>query len=469
MNHSGHWLTAALCAVALLGPRASAQEAPKNPADVAFAKQVNHAIDEGVKHLRGQQAADGSWPHARMGATALAALALLEAGVDPNDPAIQWAAEFVRKKAVNETYSYSVCTTIMFLDRLGDPQDSLLIQHLGARVLFAQVRQGGGAGGWGYDTAQPGAGEVQRLNEAIKTRKAVKLKAGEKREPLTVKDLPGDLLATIQNFYRSGKGAIVGGVGPDNSNMQFALIALWAARRHGLPVEKAFTLAEQRLRRTQTNGGWSYIAISPPNAQMTCCGLIGLGLAYGAIDKPAEKRNLATDPAITRAFSEVGKVVGKPYPDVKNAPRLDMKKFGKVFYTLWTLERAAVLFDLKTIHGKDWYRWGAQILLANQQPDGSWPGEFREGCCDTSFALLFLKRANLTADMTHRVRKDPRLKLPREVIGDPETPPPAPKPKSSSRAPRLVPRPSAAHAGPQWERLPLSGSCRSSGPPFPTS
>ena len=41
----------------------------------------------------------------------------------------------------------------------------------------------------------------------------------------------------------------------------------------------------------------------------------------------------------------------------------------------------------------------AEILLANQAADGSWHGEY-PATVDTCFALLFLKRANLAADLT---------------------------------------------------------------------
>ena len=55
--------------------------------------------------------------------------------------------------------------------------------------------------------------------------------------------------------------------------------------------------------------------------------------------------------------------------------------------------------DLDTIGGKDWYGWGSEVLLANQGADGSWHGEY-PAAVDTCFALLFLKRANLTRDLT---------------------------------------------------------------------
>ena len=72
---------------------------------------------------------------------------------------------------------------------------------------------------------------------------------------------------------------------------------------------------------------------------------------------------------------------------------------GKTYYFLWSLERVAVALDLDTLGGKDWYAWGSEILVANQAADGSWHGEYA-ATVDTCFALLFLKRANLTADLT---------------------------------------------------------------------
>src|ERR1700732_2336492 len=77
---------------------------------------------------------------------------------------------------------------------------------------------------------------------------------------------------------------------------------------------------------------------------------------------------------------------------------------GKAFYFLWSLERLAVALDLNTIGGKDWHAWGTEILIDNQQPDGTWRGAYGEGGADTCFALLFLRRANFAKDLTTNLR-----------------------------------------------------------------
>jgi len=72
-------------------------------------------------------------------------------------------------------------------------------------------------------------------------------------------------------------------------------------------------------------------------------------------------------------------------------------------YFLWSLERMAVIYDLKTIGDVDWHEWGVDVILQQQQEDGSWKERF-PGVPDTCFALLFLKRANLAKDLTDKLR-----------------------------------------------------------------
>ena len=77
-------------------------------------------------------------------------------------------------------------------------------------------------------------------------------------------------------------------------------------------------------------------------------------------------------------------------------------------YLLWSIERVGVIYDVAFIPpqagGADWYRWGADIILANQRPGGSWEDRF-PGVPDTCFALLFLKRANIAKDLTDKLRE----------------------------------------------------------------
>ncbi len=161
---------------------------------------------------------------------------------------------------------------------------------------------------------------------------------------------------------------------------------------------------------------------------MTCAGLLSLAVANGSAlevgrerkpdGKPA--RDLNKDAHLVRALQAVGTVIDLPtnsregppamLPSGRGAggPPIPRQVGGGTYYFLWSLERVAVALDLKTIGKKDWYSSGAEILLANQQPDGSWVGN--PSGADTCFALLFLKRANMARDLTAELKglvKDP--------------------------------------------------------------
>ena len=426
MKSAAHSTALALCAGLLLlsGGRVFAQ-------DNALDQAVNSAIDRGVQHLRQTQQKDGTWqrgdprtPFGKKytgGATALAGLALLECGVAPNDPAIKRAADAVRKRAITETYVYSVSLYILFLDKLGDPQDEPFIEALATRLLAGQDRT---RWAWSYECYPRDRpldnAEVTRLNDVLKNRKDLTGKPPGFK-PRTEKDLPKEVLQPIYQIYRTKAQPATAAV--DNSNSQFALLALWVSRRHGIPADFAIAMVEQRLRATQRpHGGWTYrypdkvIAEAmfqtqdyQPSPAMTCSGLLGMALAHGILDpSKRSKFDLTNDPAVKYGFLALAACVGDPTGDVRKAPRLT--KPGKNYYFLWSLERMAVLYDIKTIGGKDWYRWGAEILVANQGGDGGWHGDYTQGGCDTCFALLFLKRTNVASDLTVRLkgkRKDP--------------------------------------------------------------
>src|SRR5262249_61404538 len=53
-------------------------------------------------------------------------------------------------------------------------------------------------------------------------------------------------------------------------------------------------------------------------------------------------------------------------------PTKNLMAMGRVVYFRWSLERAAVAYGLRKIGDKDWYDWGANFLLGDQEKDGSW-------------------------------------------------------------------------------------------------
>lgn len=192
----------------------------------------------------------------------------------------------------------------------------------------------------------------------------------------------------------------------DNSNTQFAIMALWRAQQYDVPMKRSLNLIDRRYLTSQNpDGSWGYHyqfggggkAIQLPNA-MICVGLIGLAVGHGlAAPKPAGQP--VQDARIVNGLIALSASIGQP---VEQPGKLPMQNL----YFLWSLERVAVLYNLPTIGDKDWYRWGAQVLIRNQQSDGNWAGGRYIGSSppiDTCLALLFLKRANLVKDLTKKL------------------------------------------------------------------
>jgi hypothetical protein len=210
----------------------------------------------------------------------------------------------------------------------------------------------------------------------------------------------------------------------DNSNTQFAILALWAAQRHGIPMKRSLNLIVRGFVTSQNgDGSWGYdyrfgggIAERPP---MTCVGLIGLAVGHGLANRAAGKP--VQDPRVLNGFVALSKHIGRPIEVPAILPMQNL-------YFLWSVERVAVLYNLPTIGDKDWYRWGAQILVANQDRQGNWANGQYHGnspTLDTCLALLFLKRANLVKDLTAILPINP-ADLNNSVM-EKLAPPPAPK------------------------------------------
>jgi hypothetical protein len=81
-----------------------------------------------------------------LGHTALTALTPLECGVPGNNFGIQKAAGVVRAHAPKADATYELALTVLFLDRLGDPNDNALIQACALKLVAGQTP----SGGWSY-------------------------------------------------------------------------------------------------------------------------------------------------------------------------------------------------------------------------------------------------------------------------------------------------------------------------------
>jgi hypothetical protein len=428
-------------------------------------QMINLAIERGVAFLKKTQQPNGSWSFAQpTGHAALGGLTLLECGVPADDKTVQRAATFVRSQSASLRMTYEMSLAVLFLDRLGEPRDRPLIQGMALRLMSGQ----NDAGGWTYvcDALSPQdmlqlftvlKSNEQLLNPVGVTPKGYALdpvrdtklpandpfrqfndlmlmqgveggkpkddpKVNPKTDPKTNPKNPagpnkGDALnQNLKNLpvvqqKAKGKGKIFVRPGAgDNSNTQFALLALWAARRHGVPTTQALLLANQRFTNSQNaDNGWGYLMQTGSTNTMTCVGLLGLGIGHGAAPEivKADPKNPIIKPALEDARIQNGlqalaRNIGQPSADAKKRD-FPMENL----YFLWSVERVAMLYDLKTIGGKEWYGWGAQILVHNQNANGAWQQSHYHGAnpvLNTCFAMLFLKRSNLVADLTENLR-----------------------------------------------------------------
>jgi hypothetical protein len=432
-------------------PRPSAEPPPQPWLTPQKQEKVDRAIERGLAYLKKKQGRDGSWfaqdyhgSAYRVGQTALPALTLLKCDVPPDDPHVRKAARYVRSRVKGLDRTYDIALALLFLDRLGDPADEAALRTLTVRLIAGQRA----TGGWSYQcpknlTPRQELALLTVLEERT-PRDPLRLFPARKdgRPPGWIASKPAegsrdDTAGPPRSVFGRGPGTSTKAAlaalprrwqrlpamqppeqshkmppahfrGSDNSNTQFATLALWAARRRGLPVDRALALVVQRFRTSQDrDGNWDYYyhrgGRSSNRTSMTGAGLLGLAVGHGLVAPtlPGERREAARDPDVEKGLKAFAVHIGKQDPH-----RLVPHEHSGGLYYLWTVERVGVLFSLRRIDGKDWYGWGSDLLVKHQARDGSWHlGGYYQSTrlIDTAFALLFLRRADLATDLSKSV------------------------------------------------------------------
>jgi hypothetical protein len=339
---------AGLLALVVVGPATPGRAAAPPPARETLADQVRGAIERGLRYLRVQQR-KGNWevgvgPTPAGGWTSLALLALLEAGVKPDDPAVQRGLTYLR--TVEPRYTYVVgLQTIVFV-RAGQKDDRERIQRNVDWLLSARLPDG-----WSY--LKP---EAVRANIA------------------------------------------------DNSNSQYALLGLHEAIGAGIKVSPAALQSTRSLylRSQSADGGWGYRpSLRRSTITMTSAGLAGLVIADRAVgigkqklrpDGSAENCGEYDD---NRHLTAALTWLGDHFPARLTADNA-AERLGSPFYCLHGIERVGRLTGQRYLGGHDWYEVGCRFLVETQRADSSWSGAGGPMTFDhqpivaTSFALLFL-------------------------------------------------------------------------------
>ena len=323
-------------------------------------EEVRKAIDGGVRYLKGQQQSNGSFGgfigHGPAGISALCTLALLNAGVPIDDPDMQKALKFLQtdtpaNNSGVQTYTTSLQTMVF---AQADPKRFRpdILRNVGW-LQAAQIQSGSYRGSWRYKT-NPERG--------------------------------------------------------DNSNSQFALLALHEAERVGVRVsDHTWKLAQEYWQRAQhDDGSFGYGADKSEHSygSMTCAGIASLVIASGRVrEGDAQVRgeqilccqeNESDADRIERALQWLGRNFAVSY----NPGNGDMWRY----YYLYCLERVGRLTARRFIGNHDWYREGTASLLASKGAlSNHWKGD-GDPRVATCMALLFLakgRRPILLAKLRH--------------------------------------------------------------------
>jgi hypothetical protein len=339
-------------------------------ADDVSAEQVRTAIEQGVAYLKSQQRGDGSWSewvNQPGGVTSLSTLAMLNSGVPVEDDGIQRALTYLRKLRADQiNATYSVALQTMVFCRAEPKRDLGAISRNVDWLTRIQIQEGPTRGSWAY----PGAyGEIG-----------------------------------------------------DNSNSQFALLALHEAERVGVTVEpRVWRLAKAYWEGCQNpDGSWGYkknlitgVGSEPIRGSMTCAGISSLVICADMVHQSDATADGDRIQCCQRAESDNERLeralqwLGTNFAVTRN-PGATQQSW--LLYYLYGLERVGRLTAQRFIGGHDWYREGAAHLLnmkGGVAVASGWRGvgaEERDDRVATSFALLFLskgRRPVLLAKLKH--------------------------------------------------------------------
>lgn len=347
---TSRYALAFLCVLGLAAPTSAAEP---------LVKKVKDAIERAKRFLAEKENGKGNFEQAgglnpRLikerpgGVTALAVVALLNAGVPADDPLIQRCLKYLRTLPPKDSYTVGLQTMAFCL--AGYKQDRVLVQRNLEWIVNVHMRVNESNEGWPY-TNDP----------------------------------------EIRNF------------GPDHSINQYVLLGVHEARQAGFPIDKKLVQAMRSFYKStgsRSGGQWTYRNTGRSRLTMTTAGLCNLlitsedlGVKRELDDSGVDPRcgKYDDDPVVQAALRYLGNV----FPNSVKARR-EQGSFHHPFYCLYGIERAGRLTGQRFLGKKDWYRIGCEYLVGAQLQNGSWEGRDsdldRWPIVSTSLALLFLSK-----------------------------------------------------------------------------
>ena len=369
----------------------------------SFRLAVKEAIEKGVTRLKGLQAIEGHWgdpAHDQvMGHTALPVLAMLKAGVSADVAHVKRALRALEGMPMQRVYS--VAAYLMVIQALYQPKLDT----------------------WDTDVGTRRAKRVKpkHVRAKLSTQHAKVVKDGL------------DFLLRAQNasslwHYDVPQAATI--KRHDLSNVQYALLGLRAAADCGFKVKaKVWQTAlralllhqdakgdEVELLRKEVRDGYAFaskesaqargfhyrdskghgplgentVFTTPATGSMTTAGIACMAICQEGLWR--SRKFKGSDRKKSRDSIRDGLAWMQVHFTVTENPK-HPKKAHHLYY-LYGLERMGMLTGTRWLGAHDWYKQGADLLLTKQDPErGGWGTHV-----DTSFAVLFLKRATRSTD-----------------------------------------------------------------------
>jgi hypothetical protein len=355
-------------------PAPPAAAAPPTKPDEELVEKVRTAIDAGVRYLKKQQSSDGNWEGIVInfladmegGSTGLVTLALLNCGVKPDDPGVARAIEYLRKLPPKKTYVVALCNMVM-----AETRDKRYVP------------------------------EIQRNADWL-IKNALGWKTSDDGKVLRV-------TGQLQGWsYPQNQMS-------DNSNTQYALLGLYAAKSAGATIHnEVWQGIQEYYTRTQVTpeeaprlGFWTYYNEKRdlPSISMSVAGVCGLLIARMGLDVNEHELDPASGVAKNCGVYGENTALAKGLNWV--AENFSFESPKSTYYNIYGMERLGRLSGQRFIGTHDWYREGCEKLVGKFNPntrkwekgmqadDGSFGGGRQiDGTphLSTAFSLLFLSK-----------------------------------------------------------------------------
>jgi hypothetical protein len=331
----------------------AARESAYEPPELSSAGVTAAAVLRGRDFLLADLAKDGlcvwpntpDWPGCQIGATSLAVLALRVSGIRKDHPVLDKAIKTtlldkgVSLRSDMQRYTYALSLLLLALHKVDAEKYRSQIEELTKRIIEGQLDNGQ----WTYHCHAKGRGE--------------RPEAG------------------------------------DNSNTQYAILALRAARRVGIAIDPGVWRRCAKFWRESPNpnGGWGYgFGTSKHELSMTAAGIATLSICVEAMMGEKAGGHLSHSAYVAKGHQRLGELV------LADGYR------GVEIYAMYGVERACVLTGVRAYNEFDWYHEGAAVLVGEQKENGAWGDPEARGvttgagygeAIDTAYAILFLKLA----------------------------------------------------------------------------